>query len=278
MNKKQLKKIILQTGLILIALELIAMAIKLFFAPHKVAAGGATGVGVLFEALWGWPIALVVLVINIIMLILAWFLLDRQTTIKILFGSLMLPVCLAMTPEMMVVKDKLLSIIVASALYAAGIALLYRIEASSGGSTVPPLIFKKYFNWAPAVSLLVIDMLVCFGNVWVSGFETFVLATFSSVITLLVMNYIETGLNRKKMLYVMSGDKLEEIRVHLISEHDLGITIFATKGGFQRKDSETLMLIVDQQNYQHIVNVILQVDPNAFTIVGDIAQVNGGQI
>ncbi len=45
MRLSNLKQTIIQMGLILIALEIIAIGIQLFFAPHEVAAGGATGWG-----------------------------------------------------------------------------------------------------------------------------------------------------------------------------------------------------------------------------------------
>lgn len=278
MRLSNLKQTMLQMGLILIALEIIAIGIQLFFAPHEVAAGGATGVGILLEELMGWRISTVVLVINIGMLILAYFLLDKKTTLRILFGSFMLPVCLAITPQAMVVEDKLLAIIIGSVVYAAGIALLYRIDASSGGSTVPPLIFKKYFNIKPALSLLVVDLLVCFANVFVSGFETFMLATCSSILTLITMNYIETGLNRKKVLYVMSNEQLATIKEHLVEEADVGVTIFDVTDGYSNEDKQMLMLVVENQAYQHIINKIHEVDPLAFTIVGNIAEVRGGSL
>lgn len=278
MRLSNLKQTMLQMGLILIALEIIAIGIQLFFAPHEVAAGGATGVGILLEELMGWRISTVVLVINIGMLILAYFLLDKKTTLRILFGSFMLPVCLAITPQAMVVEDKLLAIIIGSVVYAAGIALLYRIDASSGGSTVPPLIFKKYFNIKPALSLLVVDLLVCFTNVFVSGFETFMLATCSSILTLITMNYIETGLNRKKVLYVMSNEQLATIKEHLVEEADVGVTIFDVTDGYSNEDKQMLMLVVENQAYQHIINKIHEVDPLAFTIVGNIAEVRGGSL
>jgi uncharacterized membrane-anchored protein YitT (DUF2179 family) len=265
-------------GLILIALEIIAIGIQLFFAPHEVAAGGATGVGILLEELMGWRISTVVLAINVVMLALAYWLLDKKTTLRILFGSLLLPVCLALTPQVMVVKDRMLAIIIGSVVYAAGIALLYRIDASSGGSTVPPLIFKKYFNIKPALSLLVVDLLVCFTNVFVSGFETFMLATFSSILTLITMNYIETGLNRKKMVYVMSNTKIGEIQAQLMVEQDVGVTVFDVTGGYSSDAKQMLMIVVENQAYQHVINEIHAVDPQAFTIVGNVAEVQGGSL
>ena len=83
----------------LVALEIIAISINMFYAPHNIASGGATGIGILLEAAFGFNLSLVVLIINIFMLILAWIFLSKQTVLKIALGSFILPVCLALTRD-----------------------------------------------------------------------------------------------------------------------------------------------------------------------------------
>ncbi|MCC3238245.1 YitT family protein, partial [Pediococcus acidilactici] len=124
-----------------------------------------------------------------------------------------------------------LAVIVGGALYAIGVALLYQIDASSGGTTVPPLILKKYFNFKTSVSLLVLDTIVCLMNIFSSGMEAFILALFSSVITLLVMNYIETGIDRKKSVYIMSS-RLSEVEEIISESLDQSYTSLNVQGGF----------------------------------------------
>lgn len=130
-------------GLMLLALELIAISINWFYAPHRVAAGGATGLAIIVQESFGVPLGLTTLLINLGMLALAWWLLDRGTTRRILAGSMLLPLLLAVTPQLRLVNDRMLAVIVGSVIFAVGVALNYRIDASSGGTTVPPLIFKK---------------------------------------------------------------------------------------------------------------------------------------
>lgn len=265
-----------QFAIMLVALEVLAVSINMFYAPHNVAAGGATGVSILLEDALGWNKALVVFVINVIMLALSYVTLGKETTARITVGSLLLPVCIAITPNTSLVTDRTLAVIVGGALYAIGVALLYQIDASSGGTTVPPLILKKYFNFKASVSLLVIDTIVCFMNIFGSGVEAFILALFSSVITLLVMNYIETGVDRKKSVYIMSSH-LEEVEEIISESLDQSYTSFNVQGGFSGDNKRMLMLVVENSEYHRIIERIRGVDPEAFILTNNVAEVHGGQ-
>ena len=97
---------------IVAALELIAISINMFYAPHAVAAGGATGIAILVQEVAGIQVGITTMGVNLLMLLLAWFFLDRSTLKRILFGSFMLPLLLWLTPEINLVTDRLLAIIV----------------------------------------------------------------------------------------------------------------------------------------------------------------------
>ncbi|WP_225048902.1 YitT family protein [Lacticaseibacillus kribbianus] len=263
--------------LMLVALELIAVAINLFYAPHGVAPGGATGIAILVQEGFGVSVGLTTLAVNLVMLVLAWFLLDRATTRRILFGSLALPALLALTPQLMVVKDRLLAVIMGSVIFAIGVAINYRLDASSGGTTVPPMIFQKYFKMKPAVGLFLVDMVVCLFNIPVSGFEAFVLATFAVGLTSVVMNYVETGFDRKKAVYVMSNVALPAIESALaVSDH--GLTIHQVIGGHSGEPREMLMVVVEQGDYQRLIDRIHALDPAAFILVTEATEVHGGSL
>lgn len=154
---------------IVMALEIVAISINFFYAPAKVAAGGATGLAILINELVGFDRAATVLIVNLIMIVLAAVFLDRGTTARIAFGSIVLPVLLKVTPSFQVLQDRTFAVLVGGSIFAVGVALLYRIDASSGGTAVPPMIFKKYFRISPALSLLAIDTVVSLGNLVTQG-------------------------------------------------------------------------------------------------------------
>lgn len=260
---------------IVMALEIVAISINFFYAPAKVAAGGATGLAILINELVGFDRAATVLIVNLIMIVLAAVFLDRGTTARIAFGSIALPVLLKVTPSFQVLQDRTFAVLVGGSIFAVGVALLYRIDASSGGTAVPPMIFKKYFRISPALSLLAIDTVVSLGNLVTQGLEALILALFSLVITAVVMNYIETGLDRRKMVYITTNDRIDDLKKYLL-DGDKGFTIMDVRGGYMGDGREMLMVVLDNHEYNHFLRGIHQVDPEAFTIAYDISEAHGG--
>ncbi|QEA58807.1 YitT family protein [Leuconostoc koreense] len=260
---------------IVMALEIVAVSINFFYAPAKVAAGGATGLAILINELVGFDRAATVLIVNLIMIILAAVFLDRGTTARIAFGSIVLPILLKVTPSFQILQDRTFAVLVGGSIFAVGVALLYRIDASSGGTAVPPMIFKKYFRIPPAISLLAIDTVVSLGNLVTQGLEALILALFSLVITAVVMNYIETGLDRRKMVYITTNDSIDDLKKYLL-DGEKGFTIMDVRGGYMGDGREMLMVVLDNHEYNHFLRGIHQVDPEAFTIAYDISEAHGG--
>lgn len=262
-------------GKITAALFLLAASINLFLGPHRVAAGGVSGIGILLESALGWDRAAVIMVLNILMLILAYAFLGKGPFLKVLYGSFAFPVAIALVPEYMVAEDRLLSVIFGSAIFALGVAILYKNQSSSGGTTIPPLIFKKYFNLNPAIGLLATDAIVVSMNLFVFGFEEFLFAILSIVITSGVMTYIETGFNRKKSIMILSENHVNEIREAVFDKTARGATLLAAQGGYQQADKQVLLIVASDQEFMQIRQIIETIDPKAFVIVNNVSEVLG---
>ncbi|MFD1440321.1 YitT family protein [Lacticaseibacillus hegangensis] len=263
--------------LLLIALSLIAGSINLFYAPHGVAAGGATGLAIIVQESIGVPLWLTTLAFNCLMLILAWFMLGRGTFRRILAGSVGLPVMLALIPQRMIVADRLLAVIIGSVIFAVGVGLIYRIDASSGGTTVPPLILQKYLRLKPAIGLFAVDFLICLLNIPVAGIEAFVLAVFAIGLSSLVMNAVETGLDRKKVVYVMS-ERHAAITAAVQARTDHGLTLQSVVGGFSKTPGTMLMIVVEQPDFRALIDGIRAIDPDAFILAVEATEVHGGSL
>ncbi|MDF7638699.1 YitT family protein [Lactobacillus sp. ESL0791] len=264
-------------GLILLAgLEIVALAVNFFYAPLNTAVGGSTGISILVDAVWGINRSVTVFIINLLMLILAFIFLGKKKVCNIVVGSMLLPVLMQITPSFKVIDNDLLAMIYGGALMGFGVSLLYRVNASSGGTTVPPLILQKYLYIDSATSLFIIDMAIIFLNVFVDGWNAFFLAAFSQVITTLTMRYTETGFNKKYQVRVMSNRKIDEIRAMLQEEYQ-GLTIYDVTGGYSDKDKQLLWVVVDPNEYGRLVSHVQDIDADAFIITESVAKVHGGR-
>ncbi|MBP1044267.1 YitT family protein [Vagococcus sp. BWB3-3] len=270
-----MKDIVRKLPLIVLAISLLGISINLFLAPHHIAAGGASGIGILVEQVTGVDRALTVLILNGFMLVLTFFFLGKQIFVNTIIGSILFPIALAITPEFMATEDRLLSVIIGSSIFAAGVATLYKIGASSGGTTIPPLILKKYVGLSTSIGLLATDAVIVLFSIYVFGFEEFLYAILSIAITSIVMTYIETGLKRRKAVMIMSDSHTEEIKNALLEKVSRGITVFSVSGGYTGREKDMLLIILSNHEYPTVINSINQVDKNAFVIAYNVSEVHG---
>lgn len=270
-----MKNTMKQIPIVTLAIAILGVSINMFLAPHHIAAGGVSGIGILAEQAFGIDRALVVLVLNVVMLILTFFFLGNTVFIRTVIGSMLLPLSLAVVPEVMVTQDRLLSVIFGSALFAVGVAILYKVGASSGGTTIPPLIFKKYVGLNTSVGLLFTDAIIVLFNIFVFGVEEFLYAILSIVITSIVMSYIETGLKRRKAIMIMSETHIEAIKLVLQANSNRGITVFSVSGGYTGTEKNMLMIVMDNQEYPGLLKLINEVDSKAFVIAYNVSEVHG---
>lgn len=269
--KDQIKNLIKITFAVL----LLAISVNMFFGPHHVVAGGVSGLGILMEQLLNIDRSVVVFVLNIVMLILAALFLGKKVFFNTLYGSMLFPFLLAIVPEMMLTSDRLLSVIFGSTIFATGVAILYKIRASSGGTTIPPLIFEKYFNVSPSIGLFVTDTFIVTLSLFVFGFEEFLFAILANALVSIVMTYIETGLKRRKALMIISKEHAPEIKEALKEEVARGMTLFDIKGGNDSDPNEMILMVASNQEYPEIKAVIDKIDPKSFVVVYNVSEVHG---
>ena len=260
----------------LAGLEIITIAINFFYGPINIAAGGSTGISILIDAVWGVNRSITVFIVNGLMLILAAIFLGKKVTKNVAAGSLLLPILMEITPSFEITSNKLLAVIYGGALMGFGISLLYRVNASSGGTTIPPMILKKYFYLNPATTLTIIDMIIIFLNIFVDGWNAFLLAALSQVVTAITMRYTETGFDKKYQVRIMSNKYLEQIQDMLKDEYQW-LTIYNVVGGYSDEDKRQLLIVVDTRDYGPFISKIHAIDQDAFIITENVAKVHGGQ-
>lgn len=262
---------------LLFGLLLIAISIKFFYQPYAVAAGGTTGIAILVNEAFGIQPAYTVFVFNALMLVLAYFFLGKSQFRKVLAGSLLLPVFLYVIPDYQIVNDRLLSVLAGAIVFATGVAIIYQIDSSAGGTTIPPLILNKYYGINTSVALLAVDSIISFFNIFVGGFETFILAIMSLLLTAVVMNFIETGVDRKKVVYIFnSHGKENAVRKAILECEGIGFTEFEAIGGYKQDHRKIFMIIVDNSQYNSFIRTLRNVDEEIFIMTENAAEASGG--
>ena len=263
-----------QFFLIVVGVLFVASAVNLFMAPHSIAAGGLTGLAIILERVMGLDRALIVMVANAFLVCLTYLFLGKEVFLKTVLGAFLLPLFMKVIPHKMLIHDMLLSNIFGSICFGVGISILYSQKSSTGGTSIPPLILQKFYGIDTSVGLLVTDSLIVLGSLFVFGVEPFFHATFAIFLASGTMRYLETGLNRKRLLQIISKES-EPILQALLVELDTGVTVVPAMGGYTREPRNVLMVAINDRDYFDAKKIVDRLDKEAFVIVHNVADIHG---
>jgi len=263
-----------KTIYIIFSVAIMSVSINIFLGPHNIAAGGLTGLSIILESAFGFNRSVVVLIFNMLILVCAFIFLGKRIFFNTVIGAALLPIFMELVPKYTLVGDVMLSMIVGSVLFGISVAILYANHASTGGTSIPPLILKKYFNINPSIGLFITDSIVVILTLFVFSIDSFFYAVFSIFITSVTMNYIETGLNRKKTVFIISNEK-EAILHEILHTLDMGVTVIPVSGGYTGENMEMLMVTLESRDYQQVIELVDKYDKKAFMITSTISDVHG---
>jgi uncharacterized membrane-anchored protein YitT (DUF2179 family) len=256
------------------AITIMSVSVNMFLGPHQIAAGGLTGLSIILENLLGVDRSLIILIGNAGVLVCALIFLGKKMFFNTVIGAALLPVGIGLIPHMTVIEDIMLSMVVGSVLFGIAVSILYCHKASSGGTAVPPLIFKKHFGLSTSVGLFATDGIVVVLCLLVFSVESFFYAVFSIFITSAVMHYIESGMNKKKLVYIISEEH-EAITNDIQTEVGRGVTIVPAIGAYRQNPVQMLMVTLNSRDHRQLLTIVNKYDKDAFMITDTVSDVHG---
>jgi len=174
----------------------------------------------------------------------------------------------------MLVDDPMLSMLAGSVLMAIAASAMYANKASSGGTSLPPLILKKYTGLSPSIGLFLSDGVVILLSLIVFNVDAFLYAIFSITVTAIAMSFIESGMHKRKMVFIIS-DKSKEITDDIMNEIGRGVTLVPIIGAFERAEKEMVMVTLNSKEYRELRTVVTKHDEYAFMITDSVSEVHG---
>lgn len=183
-------KMFKEYAVIVSASILYAFSTHFFIFPFGIFLGGTSGISVILNHFIPFSPGIILMMINVLLLILAFILLGKDMAIKTLVGSLVTTVAIggleiffpAPTP---MISNIYISGIVGAILICVASALLFYVRSSSGGTDIAALIVNKYTKMNIGKALLCTDILIVIVGGVISGFSV----AAASVIGLLIKTF-----------------------------------------------------------------------------------------
>lgn len=255
---------------------LMAVSVVMFFDPMEIVVGGVTGVAVIFKSLYNMPMWLSSAVINVPLFIAGFRILDGRTFTRTLVATATLTIFLGVVPVMkLLTGDTVVDITIGSVLMGAGLGLIFRQYASSGGSDLLATLINVRVKYLSIPKIMaVIDGIIVIAGAGVFGMTNGIYSLIAIYIVTKVSDAIVEGPDRAKLMYIVS-DKETEVVKYIMDDINRGATYIETIGAYTEKTRKMIMCVVSGKEMVKIKQKVYQIDENAICFIGDIREAFG---
>lgn len=263
--------------IIIIGNFILALGVHVFILPYNILSGGVAGIAIALEPVLHIPKLWVINGLVLGMFIVGFVFLGKNFAIKTCLSSIIYPIfinALSVFP-----MDLELSPILAS-LYGGviagfGIGLVLRVDASTGGMDIPPLILNKITGIDTSKFVLIIDGLTVLLGLFTYGLEAVLVGMISVVATSWVIDKTLTfGGASAKAIQIIS-EKWEILNDTLNQDLDRGTTLISAQGGYTKDSRPIILIVIDKREYPKLLQIVNSIDKKAFMITTETQDVHG---
>lgn len=265
-------------GCELIGGALIAAAMYNFALQSRFPMTGFSGIAMIIYRLFGLPIGVTTIALNIPVAILCYHLIGRKFMIKSLRCMIISSVMIDwIAPRFPVYEgDRVISALVTGTLGGIGYALIYMRGSSTGGSDFLIMAAKRI---RPHIKLGTIAFLSDVGIVFAGGIlfrdmDGIVYGMIINFLFAIVVDRVMCGLNAGRLALIVT-EHGEEVCERIDACTGRGSTILEARGGYRQDRKQVVMVACSNKEMYQIQNTIKEFDREAFLIVMDSSEVHG---
>lgn len=275
-NKKPTPKALIKETLILtIAVAIIAAAVYFFLAPSHTSVSSISGLGIVLSNFVPLPLSAITMILNVVLLIIGFLTCGREFGAKTVYTSIMLPLFLGLFEiifpnfESMTGSQEL-DVLCYILVVSIGLSILFNRNASSGGLDIVAKIMNKYLHMELGRAMSLSGMCVALSAALVYDKKTVVLSILGTYFNGIILDHFIFDHNRKRRVCIIT-EKEEELRQFIIQELHSGATIYEAIGAYNFEKHNEIITIVDNSEYQKLINFINREDPKAFITIYNVS-------
>ncbi len=256
-----------------------AIGVHFFLVPSKLIIGSISGLSIVVFNLTGLPVSLVAFIINGGLLILAYILIGKEFGIKTVYTALILSPWLFLLEKFFpvtesVMKDPWFDLLCFVIIISFVQAILFKINASTGGLDILAKIVNKYLHINIGTSVTVAGAAICCTAFAINDYNLVFIGLIGTWINGLVLNHFTAGINMKKKVSIISKES-ERIREYIINEIKRGATIYSVQGGYSSENFMEVVTILAKDEFAKLMKFIDENNIKTFMTAGNVNEVYG---
>ena len=274
-----------------VAMSIAAAAVYYFLMPSKLVVGSITGLSIVIGNLLnaagiGIKVSQVIVIINAILLILAWILIGKEFGAKTVYTALILgplvdmwekilPIETLLEPgQTSLMNDAWFDLLCFVLILSASQTILFHINASTGGLDILAKIVNKYLHIDIGTSVTIAGAAICCTAFAINPFRLVVIGLIGTWINGVTLDFFTAGINRRKRVCIISS-QYERIRKYIIEELERGCSLYNVTGGYNGHQNIEIQALLTQNEFASLMDFMKRNDIHGFITAGNVSEIYG---
>ena len=253
--------------------------------------GGATGLSMLLNAVFpAVSMGTVVFVINVLLLIVAGFIVGWNFGIKTIYCIIVLSIAMdawgyLLPPNILVEytqnidSHNILLVILGAIIAGSGVAVCFSQGGSTGGTDIVAMIINKYKTISYGKIVISSDFFIIGCSIFVaSDIATGIATIIYGYIMIAVYGYtvdlIQSGSQQSSQILIISP-QYERIADAINRDARRGVTVLDGTGWYTKNECKVVMVVCRKRDAAMILKLVRSIDDNAFITMGSVMGVYG---
>ena len=264
--------------LLLLGTALTAAGVYFFKFPNNFSTGGVSGISVILGHYF--PDATpgdFVMGINMALLVLGFLVFGKGFGIKTAVVSMLMSGMIWVMERVLpmdhpMTTQPLMELIFAVSLPAVGSAILFNMDASTGGTDIVAMILRKFTSLNIGNALMISDGIITVMACVAFGMETGLFSILGLLMKSLLVDMVLENINTHKYFHIITTHP-REIEEYITKTLRRGATELHGEGAYTHEGRSILLTVMNRRQGILLRRYVRSVDPHAFVLImntGDI--------
>ena len=274
--RKEQKKQIVNSITVVVGTFILAIAVETFIIPYRILSGGVAGIAVALQPLLHVSATLIANSVLIILLIIGGFILGKEFLKNTVLSCIAYPIFTSiLSGRVNVVVDPILASFYGGLIAGAGIGIVLKTGASTGGMDIPPLIINKLTGSKLSTLVLITDFLTVLLGLFVYDLSAVLLGLVSVFMTSVAISKVLTINGTVSKAVQIISVKYEDILKEIDAQLERGATLLQGYGSYTGEEKRIILCVVSERQYGTLIEIVKEIDPSAFIITTDATDMHG---
>ena len=277
-QKMDIRKTVKEWLLLLLGTALTAAGVYFFKFPNNFSTGGVSGIAVILGHYF--PNATpgdFVMGINMALLLVGFLVFGKGFGIKTAVVSTLMSAMIWVLERVVpmdhpMTSQPLMELIFAVSLPAVGSAILFNLDASTGGTDIVAMVLRKFTSLNIGNALMISDSIITVMACVAFGMETGLFSILGLLMKSLLVDMVLENINTHKYFHIITTHP-KEIEEYITRTLKRGATELHGEGAYTHEGRSILLTVMNRRQGILLRRYVRSVDPHAFVLImntGDI--------